>query len=86
MIQLSGLSEGVDIEIAFTGSRPGEKISERLFSDREKPSSSQHKKILIIEKDSVPLLSSLESEFDQLIKYAKAGDSENARKLLSKMV
>ncbi len=67
LIQLSGLSVGEDIEIVFTGSRPGEKISERLFSDQENPIKSQHEKILIIEKDSVPQHSSLESALDLLI-------------------
>jgi O-antigen biosynthesis protein WbqV len=35
MIKLSGLQPGHDIEIVFTGVRPGERMSEILFADQE---------------------------------------------------
>ena len=35
MIRLSGLEPGVDIEIAFTGMRPGERLNEILFANEE---------------------------------------------------
>ena len=38
IIRLSGLEPGRDIEIAFTGMRPGERLHEILFA-REEPSS-----------------------------------------------
>ncbi len=47
MIRLSGLQPGQDIEISFTGIRPGEKLYEELFSDREKLLRSQHERIFI---------------------------------------
>jgi len=37
MIRLSGLEPGVDVEIVFTGKRPGERLNEILFG-REEPS------------------------------------------------
>ena len=35
MIRLAGLRPGKDVEIAYSGLRPGEKISEELFHDQE---------------------------------------------------
>ena len=40
MIQMAGLKPGVDIEIAFTGLRPGEKLFEELFDPSEIQSTS----------------------------------------------
>lgn len=47
MIQLSGLNIGKDIEIKFTGLRPGEKLHEELLSDKEQLLPTHHPKILI---------------------------------------
>jgi O-antigen biosynthesis protein WbqV len=37
MIRLSGLQPGYDIEIVFTGMRPGERLNEILFANEEPP-------------------------------------------------
>ena len=37
MIRLSGLQPGVDIEVVFTGMRPGERLNEILFASEEPP-------------------------------------------------
>jgi len=37
MIRLSGLQPGIDIEIVFTGMRPGERLHEILFASEEPP-------------------------------------------------
>lgn len=47
MIQLSGLTEGKDIEIKFTGLRPGEKLYEEVLSDKENTTTTYHPQILI---------------------------------------
>jgi FlaA1/EpsC-like NDP-sugar epimerase len=47
MIQLSGLVEGKDIEIKFTGLRPGEKLYEEVLSDKENTTETYHPQILI---------------------------------------
>jgi FlaA1/EpsC-like NDP-sugar epimerase len=45
MIRLSGLEPDIDIPIAFTGLRPGEKLFEELMSAEEGTKSTMHRKI-----------------------------------------
>lgn len=47
LIQLSGLEVDKDIEIEFTGLRPGEKMSEELFLDCEAFERTVHEKIFV---------------------------------------
>lgn len=47
MIQLSGLELGKDIEIKYTGLRPGEKLYEEVLSDEEQTIPTHHPQILI---------------------------------------
>jgi FlaA1/EpsC-like NDP-sugar epimerase len=52
MIKLSGLKEGRDISISFTGLRPGEKLYEELLTDKEKSQPTHHPKIMIARLES----------------------------------
>ncbi len=47
LIRLSGLEPGVDIDIVFTGTRPGEKLSESLMTERERTTATAHEKIFV---------------------------------------
>jgi FlaA1/EpsC-like NDP-sugar epimerase len=47
MIQLSGLEVGKDIELKFTGLRPGEKLYEELLANEENTIPTHHQKIMI---------------------------------------
>ncbi len=47
MVQLSGLKLGADIDIQFTGLRPGEKLYEELLHTSENTIPTYHHKILI---------------------------------------
>ncbi|MEO6166345.1 MAG: nucleoside-diphosphate sugar epimerase/dehydratase [Chitinophagales bacterium] len=47
MIQLSGMELGKDIQIAFTGLRPGEKLVEELLNTHENTIQTHHPKIMI---------------------------------------
>lgn len=45
MARLSGLTPGYDIDIQFSGVRPGEKLYEELFTDQEQTASDVHAKV-----------------------------------------
>jgi FlaA1/EpsC-like NDP-sugar epimerase len=47
MLKLSGLKIGKDIQIVFTGLRPGEKLQEELLADQESTLPTYHPKIMI---------------------------------------
>lgn len=47
LIALSGLREGDDIELEFTGIRPGEKLFEELSTDSEQADRTRHPKIFV---------------------------------------
>jgi len=47
MIRLTGLEPGHDIEITFTGLRPGEKLYEELFHEAEALQTTSHPKIML---------------------------------------
>ena len=47
LVELSGLKLGQDIEIEYTGLRPGEKLHEALFTDEEQRAVTQYEKIFV---------------------------------------
>jgi FlaA1/EpsC-like NDP-sugar epimerase len=56
VIRLSGLTEGRDIDIVFTGLQQGEKLYEELFRPGETPERSRHPKIFVCENGGESLL------------------------------
>jgi len=73
LITLSGLRPERDIEIAFVGLRPGEKIHERLFNEGESYTLTAHEKIFVV-TDPVPVDSqALQWGVHKLIQAAQAG-------------
>ena len=84
LIHLSGLEEGRDIEITFSGLRPGEKMFEELFLESEDFGRTAHGKVFMArngQKSAVPL-----SGMDRLTAAAEAGDAELALRLLGEAV
>ncbi len=60
LIELYGYVPEKDIEIAFTGLRPGEKLHEQLFSDEETTEKTDHAKILKVRSNpNIPKASSV---------------------------
>lgn len=53
MIKLSGFEPGKDIEIKYTGLRPGEKLREELLTRKENTLPTYHEKIFIAKQEEV---------------------------------
>jgi len=86
MIRLSGLEVGRDIDIEYTGIRPGEKLFEELFADSEDHERTKHEKIFV--SSSVPPKKAQLSNktIDDLIVAAQHVDPSKVRSLLEKLV
>lgn len=76
LIELSGLQVGKDIEIEFSGLRPGEKLYEEMFTPNESYGPTQHQKILVAHNASQFIPAELTNAIDQLIQTALMNDSE----------
>ncbi|MBO4233819.1 polysaccharide biosynthesis protein [Riemerella anatipestifer] len=85
MIKLSGLEPDVDIEIVYTGLRPGEKLYEELLSDGTKTLPTHHEKIMI-SKDSVMLYAEIEELTSRIYDKAKEKDKVEVVKILKEIV
>lgn len=83
MIELAGLKEGVDINIEYTGLRPGEKLYEEVLSDVENTQPTNHEKIRIASvreytyNDVLPIMDHLEElsravDIPKMVKLMKA--------------
>jgi len=82
LITLSGLRPKIDVEITFTGVRPGEKITESLFNEGESYTLTPHEKIFVVTAD-MPLESqALQWGVQKLIQAAQAGEVEQLRGLI----
>ncbi len=77
MIRLAGLIPGKDIDIVFTGLRPGEKRYEELFYEHEKLLPTKHTKILLAKGD-VPA-AELGRALDAIVALLQEGRWEEAR-------
>ncbi|MFN5607056.1 MAG: polysaccharide biosynthesis protein, partial [Bacteroidota bacterium] len=82
MIRLSGLVPGVDIDIKYTGLRPGEKLYEELLNDAENTLPTHHEKILIA-KVREASVTNIEQEFLELFQLASSAD--NSMSMVAKM-
>ena len=87
LVQLSGLQVGRDIDIVFTGVRPGEKLFEELFGGVEKFDRTRHEKIFVAQNGHPRLGAlSLGQQVDKLVEAARAGRPEEVGHWLSLIV
>lgn len=96
LIRLSGLEEGRDIDIVFTGLRQGEKLSEELFGGDEKYDRTKYEKIFVARNGVHPISlcwnpdlampTSLQANVETLIAAARAGNVAATQNLLKVIV
>lgn len=85
MIELSGLKVGDDIQIEYTGLRPGERLYENLFSANEHPLRTEHEKIFVNRNGCQTTDSMFVQQIETLIQFALAGQTESAEELLHQL-
>jgi len=85
MIRLAGLTPNVDINIEFTGLRPGEKLHEELLLQEEELIETHHPKIKISKKVSYSYLH-VNKAIKDLIELNSDGDDFNLVKKMKEIV
>lgn len=82
LIRLSGYTPFKDIDIKFTGLRPGEKLYEELMLDTETVDNTSHEKIFIMRDNAIDL-ESFDKNLENLIQLSKEqNNSEKLREVL----
>jgi FlaA1/EpsC-like NDP-sugar epimerase len=89
LIKLHGKTPGVDIEITYTGLRPGEKLEEELFYADEQLTDTDFEKLLLaasrnINQDAV--LEDISKLVDQICEAELFVDSKDLRVVLNRLV
>ena len=85
LIELSGLRPDIDIQIEFTGTRPGEKLFEELLHNEETFDTTPHPKIVVGRFHSTPA-EIVNKGLATLRAVALAGDEDAIRRIISHMV
>jgi FlaA1/EpsC-like NDP-sugar epimerase len=82
LIRLSGLEPGRDIEIVFTGIRPGEKLSEDLWEDGMTYQKTTHPDVFRVRAEETNIPSTLDQIVDELYRLATDGETSAVLNLL----
>jgi FlaA1/EpsC-like NDP-sugar epimerase len=84
LIRLAGFEPYRDIEIVFTGVRPGEKLFEELLTAEEGTEASCHEKIWVTRVEGPP--PGFPALLEELYRAARAGDELRIRELLRRLI
>jgi FlaA1/EpsC-like NDP-sugar epimerase len=86
LIRLSGLEPGRDIEIAFTGIRRGEKLSEDLWEQGSNFQPTEHSEIFRSKEDEEVDSQRLVKAIEQLERLARQGEVETIIRVLDEVI
>lgn len=88
LIRLSGKEPGKDIQIVFTGLRPGEKLYEELITQGEGIVQTIHDQIMVVkdEKRVQDFAAWLDAHLARLLELALAHDGEGIKKVLKELL
>ena len=86
LIRLSGLEPGKDVEIVFTGVRPGEKLSEDLWGDGMNYKKTSHPEIFRAETEEAVLPDNLDTLVEELHTLARDGEKSAILHLLDETI
>ena len=85
MIELAGLVPGEDIEIAYTGLRPGEKLYEEVLSNKENTDETSHDRIRIARVREYAYADAVKA-VDELMQLSREVDIPRTVKLMKEIV
>jgi FlaA1/EpsC-like NDP-sugar epimerase len=86
LIRLSGLEPGKDIEIVYTGIRPGEKLSEELWDKWARYEPTSHPDIVLLAEEDLLTGSALQKVVDKLGQKARQGDAPGIVNILNESI
>jgi len=86
LIRLSGLEPGRDVEVVFTGIRPGEKLKEELWEEGMHFRPTAHPEIYRSEEDEEVDGGRLSQTIDELFRLAQQGESEAIINVLDEVI
>ena len=76
MIRMKGLTPGQDILIRVTGPRPGEKLTETVFYDREQVKPTPIDGVLEVANTGSPPITEVQARLDAIVSYAARRDPQ----------
>lgn len=85
MVQLSGLELGKDIQLVFTGLRPGEKLYEELLNNEENTIPTHHEKIMVAKVKEYDF-DEVKKNVDELVSLFNAQDNINLVRKMKEIV